>query len=212
MDKPKSTWKAALRRIFKDGDEVALNNKLDELPNEIADEGQEGASAAPSPEDRIAALEAAVAALAEQVGKLTSVEKAEGHPELQGDEDPEQKADEETVADEDVCDEDEVKAVMADAEDLCPGVERPQGDAADGKYSRALLERVKRNALKGSGVKFFGDSAELRGEALDVAFRGAVALKRAGRNPTAKPFGDMAGSRMSNADLNSKFKSFWEAK
>lgn len=215
MTKPK-TWKAALRRLFKDGDEEAFNDALDTMPNEHADEEsapKTDADPAPAPtaEERLVKLEAAVAALSEQVEKLMAVEKDEGHPELQGDEDPEQKADEETVADEDVCD-DEVKAVMADAEDLCPGVERPQGDVADGKYSRALLERVKRNALKGSGVKFFGDSAELRGEALDVAFRGAVALKRARRNPTAKPFGDMAGSRMSNADLNSKFKSFWEAK
>lgn len=211
MTKPKS-WKAAIRRIFKDGDDEALNAQLDELPNDLE---QPKADEDPTPnagDDRLTKLEAAVAALSEQVEKLMAVEKDEGHPELQGDEDPEQKADEETVADEGVCDEDEVKAVMSDAEDLCPGVERPQGDAADGKYSRALLERVKRNALKGSGVKFFGDSAELSGEALDVAFRGAVALKRAGRNPTAKPFGDTAGSRMSNADLNSKFKSFWEAK
>lgn len=207
MTKPK-TWKAALRRIFKDGDEEALNNQLDELPNELGDEDpaektqcDEGAATG---DDRLAKLEAAVAALTEQVAKITSAEKAEGHPELQGDEDPQETGDEDEV-----CDEDETKQVLADAEDLSPGMERPQGDAKDGRYTRSTLERIMRTALKGSGCMTFGDSALLKGDALAMAFKGAVALKRQARNPHAKPFGDGKPVDRSNAALQQRFNSFW---
>lgn len=208
MTKPK-TWKAALRRIFKDGDEEALNNKLDELPNELGDEDpqpQGDEDGAPAPDnDRLAKLEAAVAALSEQVAKLTNVEKAEGHPELQGDEEPDQKCDEDEV-----CDEEEAKQVLADAEDLAPGMERPQGDAKGGRYTRGTLERVMRIALKGSGCTTFGDGALLKGEALSMAFKGAVALKRQARNPSAKPFSDgVTAKRDTNASLNERFNNFW---
>lgn len=201
MTKPKS-WKAAIRRIFKDGDDEALNNQLDELPNEIGDNDDkkpqvDDGTDAPSCDERIAKLEAAFAALSEQVAKLTAVEKKEGHKELQVDED-------------EVCDEEEAKQVLADAEDIAPGMERPQGDAKDGRYTRGALERVMRIALKGSGCTAFGDGAQLKGDALAMAFKGAVALKRQERNPSAKPFSDgVTAKRDTNAALNERFNNFW---
>lgn len=216
MTKPK-TWKAALRRLFKDGDEEAFNDALDTMPIEHAEEDpapQADADPAPAPtaEERLVKLEQTVAALLEQVTKLTAVEKKEGHPELQGDGEECKTADGDDCSTE-VCDEEEVKQVLADAEEICPGVERPQADAKDGRYTRDCLDRVKRSALKGSGVKFFGDSATLKGDALDVAFRGAVYAKRSARNPAAKPFGDSAdGKRLSNASLNARFSDFWGKK
>ena len=197
------SWKAAIRRIFKDGDDEALNNELDKLPNDLeakqADE--ETTPPAPTPEERLEKLEAALAALAEQVAKITQVEKAEGHPELQGDE--------EKKCDEEVCDEAEAQQVLADAEDLCPGMKRPAADGKDGKYTKVLLDRVRRNALKEAGITTFGDSADLDDKALDIAFKAAVELKRSARNPRARIGDGGAPKRPGNAELNKKFHDFW---
>ena len=206
--KPKS-WKNALRRFFKDGDEEAFNECLDSVEATPVGDDQADPQPAPTPtaEDRLVALERQVASLVEQLAAMPKP-AADEDPVSQDpvmDEDPESQV----VADE------EVEQVMSDADEVAPGIAKPQGDGKNGQYTRGLVNRIKRNALKMSGIKTFGDSASLNGQALDVAFKAAVVMARSKNNPTARGFGDGVKrdmSRPTNADLNNKFKSFWEGK
>lgn len=201
------SWKNALRRFFKDGDEEGFNECLDSVEaTPVGDDDQVEPQPAPAPsaEDRLAAVEKGLAALTEQVAAMAKPAADEDSDPV-GDED----AEEQVVADE------EVEQVMADADEVAPGIAKPQGDSKNGRYTRGLVNRVKRNALKLSGLKTFGDSATLKGRALDVAFKAAVLMARSKHNPTARGFGDgsMATSgRLTNSDLNNKFKSYWEGK
>lgn len=211
--KPKS-WKNALRRFFKDGDEEGFNECLDSVEaNPVGDDGQGEPAPAPTAEERLDAIEKSVAALTEKVSAMEKPTADEEPPEPQegaeGNEGGEADPDAEIVADE------EVEQVMADADELAPGIPKPQGDGEGGKFTRGLVGRIKRNALKLSGNKTFGDSATLDGQALDVAFKAAVLLARSKNNPTARGFGDggqQTPARPSNSELNTKYKTFWEGK
>lgn len=125
-----------------------------------------------------------------------------------GDDDPDDKGDDpEAVEVED----EYAQKVMDEAEEMCPGMKRPVGDSAHGKFTKGLIDRVKRQALDGAGIKEFGDSATLEGAALDTAFKAALMLKRSAKNPRAKSFGDSRPSvRPSNAELNKRFAAFWK--
>ena len=98
----------------------------------------------------------------------------------------------------------EVQAVLADADDLCEGMKKPIGDAKGGKFTQDGLDRVMRTAIKGSGIDVYGDVAELEGQALKMAFKGAVALRRATKNPTVH-VGDSKTIRKSVNDFNNEF-------
>lgn len=199
--KPKS-WKTALRRLFKDSDEEGFNEALDQLPAEMKDEDAEQTAEADPVAERLEKLEQELATLKEQVALL--------QPKQEGDAEEESQSEDEKEASDD-----EAASVFADAEALCPDMKRPQGDSASGKYSVELLERVKRNAIKASGITAFGDSATLDGAALDMAFRGALEVVKARHNPVAtasKAVGDSAPSRYSNAELNSIFAKYWGLK
>lgn len=204
MSDKKLTFKQRIRRLFRDGDEDGLNACLDEMPTEtIGDDGEPTPPpvdpASPKP-DRLAVLEHEYQELAM---KIAAIEKMLA-PKPEGDEDV---CDEEQIADEE-----EAAQVIADADDLCPGMARPTGDAKGGKFTKGMLNRIRRVALKGSGVTTFGDSADLKGKALDIAFKAAVAMKRQARNPRAR-IGDSAhATRCDNAALNAKFKDFWSKK
>lgn len=93
-----------------------------------------------------------------------------------------------------------------------PGHEKPVGDSKDGKFSRGMIERVMRTALKGSGCKQFGDSAELEGKALDIAFKAALELNKAGKNPKARSFGDSTETPEVNSieSIQKLFNDYWE--
>ena len=198
METKPSSVKSMIRRLFRDGDEEGLNDTLDGVeitPCKDA-EGEQTATA----EERIVALEEAIRALTERVDELAT-------PPVADEEVEEQEQPEDNVASSD-----EVEQVMSDAEDIAPGFARPTADSADGRFTRSCLERVKRSALKAAAVTQFGDSASLEGQALDVAFKAAVALKRADRNPRARFNDGASAGRPTNADLNNKFKSYWEGK
>lgn len=206
-----NSLKTVLRRLFKDGDEDKFNEALDGM-NVSDDDGTEPITpkvdAGKSPEDRIAVLEHEYGEMGQKIDamrqmleqlmpqKPTSDEGAGAPPAPDPDEAP--------VTDE--C----AKATLDEAEELCPGMKRPTGDAKDGKFTVGQMARVKRQAIKGAGVKDFGDAATLDGAALDTAFKAALMLKRAAVNPKAKAksFGD--GGRPSNADLNRRFADFWK--
>lgn len=197
--------KTFLRRLFRDGDEEKFNEALDQVKiEELKDEEGEEVITPPtdptSPDDdRLAVLEHEYKEMAQKIQII--MEKLEGKKEEQTDEDKE-------PAPEEVVSEEETKQVLADAETVCPGMKRPQGDSADGKFTRNLLERIMRTALKDGGITQFGDAATLDGQALEIALKASAQAIRDKKNPKpAEKFGDGFHSRLEQ--INELNKKFW---
>lgn len=206
MSKKPMTLKQRIRQLFRDGDEEGLNEVLDEAEVTTKDDGEQPPIPAPAPDPLVA--------LMERLDKVEKLLAAMQQPAVATDEEPDKATDgDDEVCDEDeIADEDEVEQVLQDSEEVCPGMKQPVGDAKGGKFTKGMLNRVRRMALKGSGITAFGDSRELDGKALDIAFKAAVEMKRAGRNPKARGFADGAPAKNANADLNARNKAFWEGK
>ena len=226
--------KTILRRMFKDGDEEKFNEALDDLKiekveekvEEKPDEKPKDAKPEKTVEERIAALEALVKGMIEKkVEDEAEKPEAEGEkpvadedpkPESEVEEKTEEKTEEVKVEDEDAVEvkDEDARACMDEAEEVCPGMKKPTADSASGHFTVGTLKRVKRMALKGANVTAFGDSATLDGVALDTAFKAAVLMARAAKNPApakVQKFGDSSlKSRPSNAELNSLYNSFWK--
>lgn len=196
--------KTFLRRLFRDGDEEKFNEALDKVKiEELKDEGEDVITPPTDPtssdDDRLAVLEHEYKEMAQKIQII--MEKLEGKKEEQTDEDKE-------PAPEDVVSEEETKQILADAETVCPGMKRPQGDSADGKFTRNLLERIMRTALKDGGITQFGDSATLDGQALAIALKASAQAIRDKKNPKpAEKFGDGYRSRLEQ--INELNKKFW---
>ena len=197
--------KTILRRLFRDGDEEKFNETLDKVDiQELKDEDGEDVITPPtnpesSDDDRLAVLEHEYKEMAQKIQII--MEKLEGKKEEQTDEDKE-------PAPEEVVSEEETKQVLADAETVCPGMKRPQGDSADGKFTRNLLERIMRTALKDGGITQFGDAATLDGQALEIALKASAQSIRDKKNPKpAEKFGDGFHSRLEQ--INELNKKFW---
>ncbi len=203
MAKEKSL-KTMLRSIFRDGDEEKFNEALDGLEVKACDdEGQPAPAPAPAPEpspaDVLKAVVEKIAAIEARLQQLESAQVADDDT-ADGDDDPVVDEDTEVVADE------EAEQVLADADELAPGMQKPMGDAKGGHYTRGLLRRVQRNALKIAGVKKFGDASKMTGQVLDIAFKAAVEANRAGRNPVPR-FGD--SGKKEGSSLQERFDAFW---
>lgn len=207
-----TSLKTRLRKLFRDGNEDAFNEEVDKLQVQDAD-APDGAPAptptpapAPTLEERLAKLEAAVAALAKaQTQKPVGDADTTPAPDAGADMDD----------DDELIDDPDAQAIIGDAEALCPGMKKPVGDAKGGKFTRNQIERVMRTALKGAGVKQFGDSSELDGKALDIAFKAAVAMSKSGKNPKASGtrYGDSAEDSVNSiAYVQKKLNDFWGAK
>lgn len=200
-----TSLKTRLRKLFRDGNEEAFNEEVDKLQVQDADPEP---TPAPTPtlEERLAKLEAMVAALAKgQAQKPVGDADTPPAPDAGAD----QNDDNELIDDPDA------QAIIGDAEALCPGMKKPVGDAKGGKFTRNQIERVMRTALKGAGVKQFGDSSELDGKALDIAFKAAVAMSKSGKNPKASGtrYGDSAEDSVNSiAYVQKKLNDFWGAK
>lgn len=197
-----TSLKTRLRKLFRDGNEDAFNEEVDKL--QVQDDDAPDAAPAPAPtptlEERLAKLEATVAALAKGLAQK-----------------PVGDADTPPVPDDDdeLIDDPDAQAIIGDAEALCPGMKKPVGDAKGGKFTRNQIERVMRTALKGAGVQQFGDSSELDGKALDIAFKAAVAMSKSGKNPKASGtrYGDSAEDSVNSiAYVQKKLNDFWGAK
>jgi hypothetical protein len=202
--KTKESLKSKLRRIFRDGDEEDFNNTLDGLEvKECGDDDVPPAAPAPQPtaEEVLKTLAAQVAELVKRVEAIESAKVA--------DQDDQPPAETEPVVDEEaqVVPDEEAQQVIADAEELAPGMQKPACDSADGHFTRGLIRRVQRNALKIAGVQKFGDTASMTGQVLDIAFKAAVDAHRAGRNPTPR-IGD-GDTQPQPESLNERFKKFW---
>lgn len=196
--------KTFLRRLFRDGDEEKFNEALDKLNvEELKDEDEDVITPPTDPtspdDDRLAVLEHEYKEMAQKIQII--MEKLEGKKEEQTDEDKE-------PAPEEVVSEEETKQILADAETVCPGMKRPQGDSADGKFTRNLLERIMRTALKDGGITQFGDSATPDGQALEIALKASAQAIRDKKNPKpAEKFGDGFRSRLEQ--INELNKKFW---
>lgn len=203
MAKEKSL-KTMLRSIFRDGDEDKFNEALDGLEVKACDdEGQPAPAPAPAPEpspaDVLKAVVEKLAAIEARLQQLESAKVADDDT-ADGDDEPVVDEDTEVVADE------EAEQVLADADELAPGMQKPVGDAKGGHYTRGMLRRVQRNALKIAGVKKFGDASKMTGQVLDIAFKAAVEANRAGRNPVPR-FGD--SGKKEGPSLQERFDAFW---
>lgn len=201
--------KTMLRRLFRDGDEDKFNEALDNVAvKEITDQDSGEPTSTPTqdptdkptptPEDRLAILEKELSDLKTSIAELVKQKTADQDPPLEPKPEPV-----------DIVSDDEANQVMADSETLCPGIKRPTGDAKNGKFSREVIQRTMRAALKGAGVTMFGDAATLDGDVLKTAFKAAVEMKRQANNPKAKPFGDSdtdgQHKRKSVQELNDEF-------
>ena len=199
--------KTFLRRLFRDGDEEKFNEALDQVKiEELKDEDKDVITPPTDPkspdDDRLAVLEHEYKEMAQKIQII--MEKLEGKTDTTDGDDVTDPA----PQDEEVVSEEEVKQVLADAETVCPGMKHPQGDAADGKFTRNHLERIMRIALKDGGVTQFGDSATLEGQALSIALKASAQAIRDKKNPKpAEKFGDGFRSRLEQ--INELNKKFW---
>lgn len=207
-----TSLKTRLRKLFRDGNEDAFNEEVDKLQVQDGDAPDGAPAPAPTPaptptlEERLAKLEAMVAALAKGQAQKP-VGDADTPPVPDDTVDPDD--------DDELIDDPDAQAIIGDAEALCPGMKKPVGDAKGGKFTRNQIERVMRTALKGAGVKQFGDSSELDGKALDIAFKAAVAMSKSGKNPKASGtrYGDSAEDSVNSiAYVQKKLNDFWGAK
>lgn len=207
-----TSLKTRLRKLFRDGNEDAFNEEVDKLQVQDGDAPDATPAPAPTPaptptlEERLAKLEATVAALAKGLAQKP-VGDADTPPVPDDTVDPDDG--------DELIDDPDAQAIIGDAEALCPGMKKPVGDAKGGKFTRNQIERVMRTALKGAGVKQFGDSSELDGKALDIAFKAAVAMSKSGKNPKASGtrYGDSAEDSVNSiAYVQKKLNDFWGAK
>ena len=205
-----TSLKTRLRKLFRDGNEDAFNEEVDKLQVQDGDAPDAAPAPAPTPaptptlEERLAKLEATVAALAKGLAQKPV-----------GDADTPPVPDDTVDPDDEPIDDPDAQAIIGDAEALCPGMKKPVGDAKGGKFTRNQIERVMRTALKGAGVKQFGDSSELDGKALDIAFKAAVAMSKSGKNPKASGtrYADSAEDSVNSiAYVQKKLNDFWGAK
>ena len=206
-----TSLKTRLRKLFRDGNEDAFNEEVDKLQVQDGDASDTTPALTPTPaptptlEERLAKLEATVAALAKGLAQ-----KPVGDADT-----PSVPDDTVDPGDDELIDDPDAQAIIGDAEALCPGMKKPVGDAKGGKFTRNQIERVMRTALKGAGVKQFGDSSELDGKALDIAFKAAVAMSKSGKNPKASGtrYGDSAEDSVNSiAYVQKKLNDFWGAK
>lgn len=194
------SFKAKLRRLFKDGDEDGLNEVLDRIE---VDEDEEVKDEAPTQADPLDEIRASIKSIGD---RLTALEARSAEKTADEEPAPEPAPEEEVESDlTEIVPEDEAREVIEDAECLDPGMKRPIGDSSDGRFTRGRLERVMRTAMKAAGATRFGDAATLDGKALSAAFKASVYLARAARNPQAKPLGDSAPRRLSVEEINRKF-------
>lgn len=211
--------KTLLRRFFKDGDDERFNEVLDQAVVKPIDEDGTNplnpkVDKEKTPEERIAVLEHEYGEMGQKIDAMRQMLEKLMPKEPTGDEDPapeDDPKDEEKAPEEELVTDECAKEVLDEAEELCPGMKRPVGDAKDGKFTVNQMDRVMREALKGSDVKQFGDAATLDGAALKTAFKAALLLKRAENNPVPKKkIGDeKPQGRMTNAELNSYLAKQW---
>lgn len=206
-----NSWKSRLRRLFRDGDEDGFNEELDQIKVEESEkvEDEDPEPDAPSVEDRLDKLEKMMGDVMHKLDVIESEGKAADdlkHDLEDEDPEPDPVPEEEKDEEEEAVPEEIVDRVLADAKIVHPGMKTPACDAKDGKFTRSVIERIERSALKEAGIKTFGDADQLSAQALDVALIAAADKIRSSRNPQIK-FADGENARPNINEINRKF---WE--
>ena len=220
--------KTLLRRLFRDGDEEKFDEMLDKVEvtekEEVEDEELVPPVDPESPEDdRLAVLEHEYQELAQKLQAIydkVMVEEVKDEEEVAEEEQEEVEVKDEDEADkveaeeveaeeaEEIVEDEDVQRILADAETVCQGMKRPQGDGVGGKFTRNQIERIIRTALKDGGVTAFGDASTLEGKALEIALTASAMQVRSKNNPIAKSnFKDGFDNR--SAQINEINRKFW---
>lgn len=232
MGKEKKNWLDRLRALVKDAEAEEKEKEKEEEEEEVKDEfpdkedeGQEEKKTSDADvfEQRLARLESVI-------NKLIPMEEAEHGQQL--DADPEEKEKEEetvdTIIEPEEADKfdtgtvltgDSLKAVIARAEILAPGIAIPTGDAAKGKHvvPRLQLKAIQTAMTTADGkaiVKPFlmgRKLGKLTFDQLSMVFTGAAELMRARNNASlmsSTPTKDF-GKPASVEAINAKNKEFW---
>lgn len=230
----KRTWMDRLRTAFKAQDEAAMEEALEEAKakktgDEDGDDDEDDTKSKTG--------DAAIAALTKAVGKLTAdmaalakaVKDAESAKEDDEDEDG-KKTDDTVIEPETVASNpqakgtvvsgDTLKAVVAKAEILLPGVQVPTGDSVKADQVEALQRRALLGCLQASengrrSVTTFSqgrDISTLTGDALAAVFNGAAELVRVHNNDATKP-GKVTtkdfGKTSTVASINERNRAYW---
>ena len=205
--------KTLLRRLFRDGDEEKFDEMLDKVEVTEKEEVKDEEIVPPvnpesSDEDRLAVLEHEYQELAQKIQAIYDKvmdEESEGE---EGEEEVEVKDEDEAEEEEEIVDDEEAQRILADAETVCQGMKRPQGDGVCGKFTRNQIERIMRTALKDGGFTQFGDASTLEGKALEIALTACAMQVRSKNNPIAKSnFKDGFDNR--SARINEINRNFW---
>lgn len=220
--------KTLLRRLFRDGDEEKFDEMLDKVEVTEKEEVKDEEIVPPvnpesSDEDRLAVLEHEYQELAQKIQAIydkVMVEEVKDEEEVSEEEKEEVEVKDEDEAEEaaaekveaeeeeEIVDDEEAQRILADAETVCQGMKRPQGDGVGGKFTRNQIERIIRTALKDGGVTAFGDASTLEGKALEIALTASAMQARSKHNPIAKSnFKDGFDNR--SAQINEINRKYW---
>lgn len=211
----KTSLKSLLRRLFKDGDEESFNEALDNVAVSPAGEtigktgDEEEAPQGPTVDERLAALEKTVQDLIKTIAELQKPVSDEGDPKTEDAPGPEEtvgQANSEEGEGEELG-VDESRNLVRDADDLCPGIQKPKADKIPVKDAEDLMRR----AMRGAGASRFGDADTLSGKALSIAFKASADAARASRNPrfvAGRKFGDAAEPNRIEA-IQAEVDAFW---
>ncbi len=225
----KRTWMDRVRTAFKAQDEAAMEEALEEAKAKDSDDEDEDDEGKAKTGDAAAikALTSAVSKLTADVAKLAKLVKDADKPD---DEDGDGKKTDDEVLDPEpaghnseangkVLAGDTLKAVIAKAEILAPGVQVPTGDSVSADQVESLQRKALITCIQGSeagrqAVSTFSqgrDISKLTGDALAAVFNGAAELVRVRNNDAAKPRVSTKdfGKTTSIADHTARNRVFW---
>jgi len=226
----KRTWMDRLRTAFKAQDEAAMEEALEEAKAKDSDDDEEDKDDGKAKTGDAAAIQAlttAVSKLTADVAKLAKLVKDADKPD---DEDSDGKKTDDEVLDPEsaghngeakgkVLSGDTLKAVIAKAEILAPGVQVPTGDsvgtdAVENLQRKALITCIQGSEGGRQAVSTFSqgrDISKLTGDALAAVFNGAAELIRVRNNDAAKPRVNTNdfGKAASISDINARNREFW---
>lgn len=227
---PRRSFWDRLMTAVKAKDEEAVKAELEAKDEEMAEEGEKKPDEKTSDEgggDMAARLDRIEAILA----KLVPMEEQEHGTSLDSDEEKEEEETKDTVLEAETAQKnaqaqgqtfgDSMKAVVARAEILAPGISIPTGDAA--KKAGAIAE-VQRKALEAAHATADGKACvepflmgreikALTGDALAMAFAGAAELMRSKNNAKTAARGsvtkDFGPAPRSVSEMNAQNRAFW---
>lgn len=226
----KRTWMDRVRTAFKAKDEAALEEALEESKKTDDEDGDDDKDDKAKTGDS-ALLRELVSSVKSLTADMAALKKQVADADKDDDEDDGKKTDDEVLDPEKaetnseakgtVLSGDSLKAVIAKAEILAPGVQVPTGDSVkvdqvESLQRKALLTCLGASEAGRRAVSTFSqgrDLTTLTGDALAAVFNGAAELVRIQNNDAAKP---RAGTRdfgkaTTVSAINQANRQFWAA-